>query len=243
MKVSLYFVTVFLLVLIFTLNVQAKDEFKETDRTVVIMSLEERKELMPDRLSINLIVSAKADREAEVINILGGVDKSIRALKYDYSGGSYLVTKNCWWDKDRRKCAGYRGEINYHFRLKEVNEQNKILETVDEAKEKHGEKLSYSVSSPQWSISEKKIREAEEELKFNIVDSAKEFSKTLSNRLGRACTISEINYEIRRPIFEHSYMLKAAPMREAIEAPEPKREERAVSVRAQVKFFCLEQRR
>lgn len=245
MKVFLVLLTIFLLVPIYPSLGQAKEDLKETDRTVITITLEERKELMPDTLSLNLLVSAKADKEAEVLNMLGGVDKSLRALKFDYSGGSYLVSKNCWWEKDRHKCVGYKGELNYLFRLKEAKEQNKILETVDEIKEKYGEKLSYSVSSPQWSISEKKIREAEEELKIKLIDSAKEFLKTVSNRLGRSCNISEINYDIRRPYFEQSIMLKAAPMREAlsIEAPETKKEERTVSVRAQVRLFCIEPRR
>lgn len=245
MQVFSALLTIFLLVSISPLLGQAKDELRETERTVITITLEERKELVPDTLSFNLSVSVKADREAEVLNILGVVDKSLRGLKFDYSGGSYSVYKYCWWEKDRRKCVGYKGDVNYQFRLKEAKEQNKILETVDEIKEKYGEKLSFSVSSPQWSISEKKFREAEEELKLRIIDSAKDFLKTVSSRLGRICTLSEINYDIRRPFFEQPYMLKVAPMREAqaIEAPEPKREERALSVRAQIKSICVAQGR
>lgn len=245
MKVFSVFLAIFLLVSIYPYLGQAREELKETDRTVITITLEERKELMPDILSLNLSCSAKADREAEVLNMLGHVDRTLRALKFDYSGGSFSVYKNCWWEKDSRKCVGYKGDVNYLFRLKDAKEQNKIIETVDEIKEKYGEKLSYSVSSPQWSISEKKFRESEEELKLRIIDSVKEFLKTVSGRLGRSCSISEINYDIRRPFFEQPYMLKAATMRDAqaIEAPEPKKEERTVSVRAQVRFFCIEQRR
>lgn len=215
-------------------------EEKDYELTRISITLEERKEMTPDILHMSLGINANAAREAEVINILGAVDKSIRALNLNYSGGSYSVYKNCWWEKDKRKCSGYKGELGYSFELKEAKEQNKILEVVDEFKEKYGEKINYTVSHPQWIISEKKVKDTEKELKLEMIDTAVDFGKKAGEKLGRKCSISSINYDVRRPFWEPPVFYKAAPMMEkaAIEAPEPKKEDKVVNVKASVNFVC-----
>jgi len=215
-------------------------EEKDYDITRISITLEERKELMPDILSMTVGVNANAAKEAEVINILGAVDKAIRVLNLNYKGGSYSVYKNCWWEKDKRKCSGYKGEIGYSFELKDSKEQNKILEVIDEFKEKYGEKLNYTVSHPQWLISEKKAKETENELKLEMIDTAINFAKKAGEKLGRKCSLSNINYDVRRPIWEPPVFYKAAPMMEKamIEAPEPKKEDKVVNIKASVNFVC-----
>ncbi len=49
--------------------------------TTITMNLTESRELLPDHLSMNLPVTAKAQKESEVINILGNVDKAVRSLE------------------------------------------------------------------------------------------------------------------------------------------------------------------
>lgn len=242
------FLILFLAVFAFFLfneTTNAQENLKETERTVVLIILEERKELMPDTLYFNFSISAKSERESDVINMLGLVDKKIRDLKFDYSGGSYSVFKNCWWEKEKRKCMGYIGEVNYQFKLKETKEQNRLLEAVDDIKERYGEKLNYTVSSPQWSISERRIRESQEELKLLIIDSAKLFANKIADKIKRTCMISEINYDTGRLYFEQPVMFKAATMSETrtIEAPEPKRDEKSVIVKAQIRLICIDQKR
>jgi len=50
---------------------------------------------------------------------MGEVDKELRRLKIDYKGGQYSVFQNCWWEEDKRRCSGYKGEIGYVFLLKD----------------------------------------------------------------------------------------------------------------------------
>lgn len=215
-------------------------EEKEHEFTRISVTLEERKELTPDVLSMTVGVNANAVKEADVINMLGSVDKAIRALNLNYKGGSYSVYKNCWWEKDKRKCSGYKGEIGYSFELKDSKEQIKVLEVIDEFKEKYGERLNYTVSHPQWLISEKKTKETENELKLDMIDTAINFAKRAGERLGKKCSISSINYDVRRPTWEPPFLYRAAPVMEkaSIEAPEPKKEDKAVNIKASIGYIC-----
>ncbi|MDW7973136.1 MAG: SIMPL domain-containing protein [Thermodesulfovibrio sp.] len=235
-------ITLSVLFLIFILGlIPVYAEEKDLDIVRISITLEERKEITPDILNITLGINANAQRESEVINILGAIDKAIRALNLNYSGGSYSVYKNCWWEKDKRKCSGYKGELGYSFELKDAKEQNKILETIDEFKEKYGERMNYTVSNPQWLVSEKKAKAMENEIRLDIIDTALNFAKKAGEKLGKKCSISTINYDVRRPYFwEPPIFYKAAPMMEKamIEAPEPKKEDKAINVKASVGFVC-----
>lgn len=229
----------FVLILLFIAGLSYAEE-KDYDVTRISITLEERKELTPDILNMTLSVYVTAPKEAEAINMLGNIDKTLRGLDVKYSGGSYSVYKNCWWEKDRRKCSGYKGEIGYSFELKESREQNKILEAVDNFKEKYGEKMNYTVSRPEWLVSEKKAKTEENKLKLEIIDTAVQFGNKAGEKLGRKCSVSSINYDVRRPYFWEPTIYKAAPMMEKamIEAPEPKKEDRSLSVKASVGFVC-----
>ncbi|MCX7914307.1 MAG: SIMPL domain-containing protein [Thermodesulfovibrionales bacterium] len=232
-------------IILFTFSAaNGQEKLNESERTIISITLEEKRELNPDILGLNLSISAKAEREAEVLNMLGIVDRAVRDLRLNYKGGSYSVYKNCWWEKDRRKCSGYKGELSYFFKLKETKEQNRLLDVVDTVKEKYGEKLSYTVSHPEWIISESRYKDAESELKIEIIETSKEFAKKVGERIGRYCSISEINYDIKRSYWEHPALLKARVMPEiaAIEPPEPKKEDKAVTVKAQIRLFCIDKK-
>lgn len=238
---ALFFIT-FSLVL--NSNLYGNEQVKEYELTRVSITLEEKRDVHPDVLNMNLSVSVKTQRESEAINVLGSVDKSVRALNIDYSGGSYSVYKNCWWEKGKLKCLGYKGDLNYTFKLKEAKEQNRILETIEDIKDRYGEILSYTISNPQWIVSERKFKETENSLKLEIIDSAMELAKRAGEKIGRKCFISNIDYDIRRAYWESPVLLKSAitgiDSEKTIESPEPKREEKTVNVKAQVRFICVE---
>ncbi len=228
---------VLILFFIFTSTTIYAEE-KEYELTRISITLEEAKELIPDTLSMSISVNVFGQKEADAINMLGSIDKAIRALNVKYSGGVYSVYKHCWWEKEKKKCSGYKGDISYVFELRESKEQNKILDTVDEFKEKYGEKMNYTVSKPQWQISGKNIKTAEMELKLNIIDSAKEFAKKVSEKLGKNCSVSSIDYDIKRPFWEPVFYRSAVMEKAMIEAPEPKKEEKTINVKASARFIC-----
>uniref|UniRef100_A0A7C4AIJ0 DUF541 domain-containing protein n=1 Tax=Thermodesulfovibrio aggregans TaxID=86166 RepID=A0A7C4AIJ0_9BACT len=216
----------------------AQDDEKMTK---VSITLEEAKELIPDILNMTVGVNVNTAKEVDAINMLGAVDKSLRNLGFEYRGGKYSVYKNCWWEKNKQKCSGYKGSIHYVFELKEPSEQNKILEILSNFKEKYGEKMDFTVSEPEWIVSKKNLRKVEEELKIEIIDTAKNFAKKVSEKLNKACNLTSIDYDIRRPSwwwreYDEGIFLKSA--KTMIEAPEPKKEEKTVSVKASVRMVC-----
>ncbi len=242
------FITLFTMIILFISfsSIYADDKIKEHELTRISITLEEKKELSPDILNMNFSVTAKAQKEVEVINILGSIDKAIRNLKIEYTGGNYSVYKNCWWEKNKLKCSGYKGDLIYDFKLKDSKEQNKILESIEEIKEQFGENIAYSVSNPQWIITEKKYKEVENALKIEIIDTLIKFSNKVSEKIGRQCFISSIDYDIKRFYLERPIAYKSAlsdmAAEKTIEAPEPKREDKTVTVKAYVKYLCVEKK-
>ncbi|GAB6184198.1 hypothetical protein [Thermodesulfovibrio hydrogeniphilus] len=216
---------------------------KDTLGTVVSITLEDRKAFEPDTLIMNLQIKANTSTEAEAINIFGSIDKAIRSLNVDYTGGKYSVAKYCWWEKERKRCAGYKGELNYVFKLKDLSEQSKIFEAVEKFKDKYGEKINYAVSEPYWTISKEQVRAVEEELRYSIIDSAKNFAKKVSEKLEKSCSISRINYDIDRSRWwgwwrDELNLFSAGLKYEKMETPEPKKEDRTVSIKASVDLQC-----
>lgn len=211
----------------------------EQDITHISITLEEIKVLTPDVLSMTLEFNVTTKKEAEAVNILGAIDKAIRGLNLKYTGGNYSVYKNCWWEKYTYECSGYKGSNGYVFELKEAKEQNKVIEVLEDFKEKYKDKINYTVSSPEWVVTEKTAKTEESELKLKIIDSAKDFAKKVSEKLGKTCFISTINYDVRRPYFWEPIYLKSLEMaKSAIEAPEPKKEDKTLSVKASVSLRC-----
>lgn len=60
--------------------VWAEEKGEEHKITRINITLEERKEIEPDTLLLRVEITAKKEREGEVINLLGAIDKEIRHL-------------------------------------------------------------------------------------------------------------------------------------------------------------------
>lgn len=207
----------------------------------VFITLEDAKELIPDILAMPVTVNVTTIKEIDAVNILGSVDKSLRGLGFDYRGGKYSIYKNCSWEKGKEICSGYKGSISYVFELTEPAGQNKVFETLSNFKEKYGEKIDIAISNPQWIVSKKSYQKEEDSLKIEIIDSAKDFARKISEKLGKTCSLASMNYDVRKPqlwwsSFEEGLYLKTA--RSMAEAPEPKKEEKTVSVKVSVKMLC-----
>ncbi|MFN3870347.1 MAG: SIMPL domain-containing protein [Aquificaceae bacterium] len=205
---------------------------QDKEAVSISLMLQEEEAIAPDLLKMDIYISARGNKEIEVINRLGEIDKDIKKLGFDYSGGSYSVEKNCWWEWAKRKCKGYLGELSYSFRLQKASDQNRILDVLDTFKEKFGEGIDYKVYEPHWVVSEKKTKGLEEELRLRLLDRAKEFAKKAGQRLGMECRIQSVNYE------RHDIPIRGLMLKSSSEAPEPKAEEKTLSVRALVGFVC-----
>ncbi|MDI1471033.1 hypothetical protein QI155_00580 [Thermodesulfovibrio sp. 1176] len=235
-----------LFVIIFTILFTGNNAFSEQkDSTKVYITLEEAKDLIPDIYTLSIAVNVNSIQEAEVIKILGNVDKSIKNLRLNYKGGKYNVYRNCWWEKGKEKCSGYKGNVYYYFELEKPEQQNKILETLTDLQEKYQDKVSLTISNPTWTVSKKNLKIAEEELKLEIIDTAQTFSKKMSEKIGKICHITDINYDVKRPPIwypfrDENIMLKSATTESKIslEAPTPVKEDQSISVKTSITLIC-----
>jgi len=237
---------VMIFTILFIIFLSISNAFSEpVDSTKVYITLEETKELIPDIYVISISVNVNSIQEAETIKILGNVDKSIKNLHLNYKGGKYNVYRNCWWEKGKEKCSGYKGNVYYYFELEKPEQQNKILETLTDLQEKYQDKVSLTISNPTWTVSKKNLKMAEEELKLEIIDTAQSFSKKISEKIGKICRITEINYDVRRPPIWYPFrdediMLKSTTRESKIslEAPTPVKEEKTISVKTSITLIC-----
>lgn len=210
---------------------------KEMQTTNIFFTLQYKEDITPDILKMNTFINASGSRESDVINILGEVDKAIRNLKLEYSGGNYLVQKRCWWEDGKRKCKGYTGEIEYSFMLQRASDQNKVLDILDSFKEKFGEIINYTVSQTVWIVSENKIKDIDEQLKLKLLNRAKDFTVKVSKNLGKECYIKSVNYGYINYIDLEDSRIHLKSLK-SIEAPEPKADNISISTKATVELIC-----
>lgn len=206
--------------------------------TKVSISLEHKKEVQPDVLSLRINIKIKADKEIEAINILGDVDKRIRKLGLDYKGGNYGIEQNCWWTTRKEKvCKDVNGHISYNFELKDYKEQNNLYETLSKVTEIYPN-LTFEVSEPVWIASQKVIDKVQNEIKLELIEKAQDFRGALTEKLGKTCRITSISFSTGRyiPIVFQDMMLSTQASN--IEAPEPKRDEKTIEVLASVDYLC-----
>lgn len=218
-----------------------KESKKELELTNISLTFSERKALSPDVLTLGVNLSVTGATEIEALNLLEEVDKQVRKTKVDYKGGRYSVYKNCWWEKEKRKCSGYKGDMSYIFEFTDPKAQVEIIEALEEVKTKYGEKISYSLYNPEWIVSPKTIREAEENLKLEIIDTILNFTKRLETKLKKTCFISHINYGIDRPMFEiyRPGVLKSGAFeRTSPEPPQPKKEDKEIQIKVLTDIVC-----
>lgn len=223
----------FILCLLFLLSFGFSQD-KDMQAINISLTLQEEEALTPDVLKVDISINAHGNKEADVVGMLGEIDRTIRSLGLEYSGGNYWVQKNCWWEEGKRKCKGYLGELRYSFRLQRAWDQNRLLDALDGLKEKFGEAINYAISQTIWIVSEIKIRDLEERLRLRLLDRAKDFATKVSKKLGKECHIQNVNYEYVSPIRGgRDFMaLKSS------QAPEPRMEDIFISVRAVVGFVC-----
>lgn len=163
------------------------DECKEY--TYIKTIIQDKKEIEPDILAVSVNITVEGSKESEIINMLGEVDKSIRDLGFEYKGGKFSVYKNCWWENNKTKCEGFKGNSFYVFELKNPTDQNKIYEKLSYFSGKYKDKLNYSVSQPEWTASKEKIEQIEEQLKLSVIDKALSFTQQVSKKLNKTCYI------------------------------------------------------
>ncbi len=218
------FVTVFFLTLVLTFNAWG---LEISDNLKVFTTVK------PDTFVLPLKVEVRAKYESEVVNTLGAIDSLVRSLNFKYEGGIYTVEELREWDSNLKKYIkkGFKGTISYRFFLKKPEEQSKILNTIENYKSKKS--FIYSIESPHWEISPNKREYVLEELKRNLIETAKREAQIFSDTLDKNCKLESITF---RPYY---YYNRFFPNKRNVGIPPiPTRSDREIFLEANVKFRC-----
>jgi hypothetical protein len=119
--------------------------FAQDNPLRVFVNLAQSDQIAPDIYILTLTISTEADKEVKALSLLGRVDKELSQLGLPYSGGNYWVDKKCFMEKNIQKCEGFRAQAFYQFRLRDVKDQDLILQKLAQM-----EGISSSIQGTQW---------------------------------------------------------------------------------------------
>jgi len=201
--------------------------FAQDNLLRVFIHLSQFDQIAPDIYTLTLNISAEADKEVKALSLLGRVDRELSQLGLPYSGGNYWVDKKCFMEKNIQKCEGFRAQALYQFRLKDVKDQDLILQKLAQV-----EGISFSIQGTQWIVSEDVQEAKKQELIFSLLDRATAFTTEFSKKLKRECQIESITYD--SPVF---YSPKYVDAR-GVSAPQPTKDLQTITVSMRLSLVC-----
>jgi hypothetical protein len=201
--------------------------FAQDNPLRVFVNLSQSAQIAPDIYTLTLSISAEADKEVKALSLLGRVDRELSQLGLPYSGGNYWVDRKCFMEKNTQKCEGFRAQALYQFRLKDVKDQDLILQKLAQM-----EGISFSIQGTQWIVSANAQEAKKQELIFSLLDKATAFTTEFSKKLKRECQIESITYD--GPLL---YSPKYGEAR-GISAPQPTKDLQTITVFMRLSLVC-----
>jgi hypothetical protein len=201
--------------------------FAQDNPIRVFVNLAQSTQIAPDIYILTLTISAEADKEVKALSLLGRVDRELNQLGLPYSGGNYWVDRKCFMEKNIQKCEGFRAQALYQFRLKDVKDQDLILQKLAQM-----EGISFSIHGTQWIVSENAQEAKRKELMFSLLDKATAFATEISKKLRKECQIESITYD--GPIL---YLPTYAEVK-GISAPQPTKDLQTITVFMRLSLIC-----
>jgi hypothetical protein len=201
--------------------------FAQDNLSRVFIHLSQSAQIAPDIYTLTLNISAEADKEVKALSLLGRVDRELSQLGLPYSGGNYWVDKKCFMEKNIQKCEGFRAQAFYQFKLKDVKDQDLILQKLAEVKG-----ISFSIQETQWIVSEDVQEAKKQELIFSLLDRAIAFTTEVSKKLKRECQIESITYD--SPLFYSPKYVEAR----GVSAPQPTKDLQTITVSMRLSLVC-----
>jgi len=201
--------------------------FAQDNPLRVFVSLTQSAQIAPDIYILTLNISAEADKEVKALSILGRVDRELSQLGLPYSGGNYWVDRKCSMEKNTQKCKGFRAQAFYQFRLKDVKDQDLILQKLAQM-----EGISFSIQGTQWIVSANAQEAKKQELIFSLLDKASAFTTEISKKLKRECQIESISYDgplLYSPIYGEA---------RGMSAPQPTKDLQTITVFMRLSLVC-----
>ncbi len=196
----------------------------------VIMDKTFTKEVLPSKQSVRVNISVKDTTLNGVLNKLEEYKKYMDSLKnVNVKSNGFHTLPNYSYQNNKRLKVGYKGFSNYTV----SSEKQKDLEVFIDKLAKDKNTGEISLSSMQWSLSEKKREETIENLKIDAVKWAKKYEKTLSNELNGRCKLEEIDLIQNQRI---SIIRDSRAMNSNL--PFSKKEKKQIKLKAKLKYEC-----
>ncbi len=203
--------------------------FAQDNPIRVFVSLTQSAQIEPDIYILTLNIFAEADKEIKALSLLGRVDRELSQLGLPYSGGNYWVDRKCFMEKNTQKCKGFRAQALYQFRLKDVKEQDLIIQKLAQM-----DGISFSIHGTQWVVSANAQEAKKQELMFSLLDRASAFATELSKKLKRECQIESITYD--GPLLYLPEYVDARGV--SVSAPQPTKDLQTITVFMRLSLVC-----
>jgi uncharacterized protein YggE len=201
--------------------------FAQDNPIRVFVNLTQSAQIAPDIYILTLTISTEADKEIKALSLLGSVDRELSQLGLSYSGGNYWVDRKCFMEKNTQKCEGFRAQALYQFRLRDIKDQDLILQKLAQVGG-----ISFSIQGTQWIVSEDVQEAKKQELIFSLLDKATAFTTEFSKKLKRECQIESIGYD--GPLL---YLPTYAEVK-GMSAPQPTKDLQTITVFMRLSLVC-----
>ena len=196
----------------------------------VIMDKSFTKEVIPSKQSVRVNITLKDTTLNGVLKKLEKYKKYMDSLKnVNVKSNGFHTLPNYRYQNNKRLKVGYKGFSNYTV----SSDRQKNLEIFIDKLAKDKNTGEISLSSMQWSLSDKKKEQAIDELKIDAIKWAKKYEKILSKELNSQCKLEEINLIQNRGI---SIMRVSKTLNSNL--PFSKKEKKQIKIKSKLKYEC-----
>ncbi len=160
------------------------------------------KSILPDVLSTQISIESDKEKETEVKNELDKFGEFFKSLKHiKLKHGNFSINPKYAYEKDKAKCIGYYGTLNYKVKAKTAKDMNEFIKNFLDFKEKTNPKIKTKLSHIHWEIGKKPYQEAVENLRIEALLWANKYAKKLSATLKSTCRLKKAIFS-KAPLYQ-----------------------------------------
>lgn len=189
------------------------------------------KQLMPNILSANIMISIDDDKERYVIDRLEVFNKEIKKYKkVEKKLGSFNVRPIYQHSNNNPLIKGYKGTLRYTISSTDAMFIGEFVSMV--TKLKRNRDTSISLSNLSWKVKDDSFNVTLDLLRLEAINWAENYVKTLSSDLNRECEVKSINFGVNNrpyPSYTRAVSLNSSAVREKMVVPEISEEKIALS--------------
>lgn len=201
----------------------------------ISMSKEFVKELTPDKLGIEVRISAVRKNLNDVLNVLSDYSMFVKSFKdLKIRGGEFNTHPKYRYSNNKSKMVGYTGMMFFNIDSKD-EEKLKNFITMLTAKDSDNS-VELSISSKSWYLSSDDIKKEQDELRFEAINWAEEYSKKLSSKTMKECKVKSIDFD--RNDYTPPIVYRETKVASDESIAMPKKNLQKISLYAKFKFEC-----